>query len=157
MLSQNFLRCTRTAQEQWSNDLYYAQNPGGLELTLGAYLFHQNVGYEEVRYLTAAQYGRGRVKHDQAELYGQAVAQVAPGLKLTVGLRWSHEKKQAEVTYVRPRSACSVVDETCPICGTNPANPAENNGFNGKESWKSLSPRLMLGWEPTKNTYVWSG
>lgn len=148
---------TRTAQEQWSNDLYYAQTLGRLELTLGAYLFHQNIGYEEVRYLAATQYGGGRIKHDQAEFYGQAVAQLAQGLKLTAGLRWSHERKQAEITYVRPRSACSAVDATCPTSGKNSADTSENNGFTDKGSWKSLSPRLMLGWEPTQNTYVWSG
>lgn len=146
---------TRTAQEQWSNDLYYTQNIGGLDLTVGAYLFHQDVGYEEVRYLAAAQYGGGRVKHDQAELYGQAVAQLAPGLKLTAGLRWSHEKKQADITYVRPRSVCSAVDATCPSSGKNPAAPSENNGFSDKYSWQSLSPRLMLGWEPATDTYAW--
>lgn len=146
---------TRTAQEQWSNDLYYTQGLGSLELTLGAYLFHQNVGYEEVRYLTAAQYGGGRAKHDQAEFYGQAVAQLAPGLKLTAGLRWSHERKQADITYVRPRSACSAVDATCPISGANPAAPSENNGFADKDSWQSLSPRLTLGWEPATDTYAW--
>lgn len=148
---------TRTAQQQWSNDLYTTQSLGSLDLTVGAYLFHQNVGYEEVRYLAATQYGGGRVKHDQAELYGQAVVALAQGLKLTAGLRWSHEKKQAQVTYVRPRSACSAVDATCPVTGTNPANPSENNGFIAKDSWKSLSPRLVLGWQPAENAYIWGG
>lgn len=148
---------TRTAQEQWSNDLYTTQSLGKVELTLGSYLFHQNVGYEEVRYLASAQYGGGRIKHDQAELYGQAMVPLGQDLKLTAGLRWSHETKQAQVTYVRPRSACSAVDATCPVSGTNLAGPSENNGFTDKDSWNSLSPRLMLGWEPAANTYVWGG
>lgn len=148
---------TRTAQEQWSNDLYATQSLGSLDLTVGAYLFHQNVGYEEVRYLAATQYGGGRVKHDQAELYAQAIVPLAERLKLTAGLRWSHEKKQANVTYVRPRSACSAVDGTCPISGKNVANSSENNGFTDTDSWNSLSPRLVLGWEPVENTYVWGG
>lgn len=148
---------TRTAQEQWSNDLYTTQSLAGVDLTLGAYLFHQNVGYEEVRYLIATQYGGGRVKHDQAELYGQAVIALAQGLKLTAGLRWSHEKKQAQITYVRPRNACSVVDGTCPVSGKNSLDLSENNGFTDKDSWNSLSPRLVLGWEPAANAYVWGG
>ena len=148
---------TRTAQEQWSNDLYYSHSLGGLELTVGAYLFHQSVGYEEVRYLAANQYGGGRVKHDQAELYGQSVIQLAQGLKLTAGLRWSNERKQAEITYVRPRSACSAVDATCPVSGKNAANTSENNGFTDKGSWQSLSPRLVVSWEPAINTFAWGG
>ena len=146
---------TRTAQEPWSNDLYYTRSLGGLDLTAGAYLFHQNIGYEEVRYLAATQYGGGRLKHDQAELYGQGVIALARGLKLTAGLRWSHEAKQARITYVRPRSPCSAVDAGCPVSGQNPANTVENNGFSDKHSWDSLSPRLALGWAATRNVYGW--
>ncbi len=148
---------TRTAQEQISNDLYYTRGFDGLDLTLGAYLFHQSVGYEEVRYLAATQYGGGRMKHDQAELYGQAVAELAEGLKLTAGLRWSHEAKEAFVTYVRPRTACSAVDGTCPTSGTNSVNLAENNGFTHKASWNSVSPRVMLGWQASEGAYLWGG
>lgn len=148
---------TRTAQEQWSNDLYYTQSLRGLDLTAGAYLFHQRIGYEEVRYLAATQYGGGRISHDQAELYGQAVIALTPALKLTAGLRWSHEAKLARITYVRPRAVCSAVDGTCPISGQNSANPAENNGFADKRSWNSLSPRLVLGWQAAGNAYAWAG
>ncbi|PLK27324.1 TonB-dependent receptor [Novosphingobium sp. TH158] len=148
---------TRTRQEQVSNDLYYTRSLAGLDLTLGAYLFHQSMGYEEVRYLAATQYGGGRMTHDQAELYGQAVAELAAGLKLTAGLRWSHEAKQAFVTYVRPRNACSAVDGTCPTSGVNALNTSENNGFTDKASWNSLSPRIALGWQAADNAYLWGG
>lgn len=148
---------TRTAQEQVSNDLFYTQGFDGLDLTLGAYLFHQSIGYEEVRYLAATQYGGGRMKHDQAELYGQAVVSLAEALKLTAGLRYSHEEKRARITYVRPRAACSAVAGTCSVSGFNPANPAEHNGFVDKESWNGLSPRLTLGWEANADTFLWGG
>ncbi|MFM5929898.1 MAG: TonB-dependent receptor [Novosphingobium sp.] len=148
---------TRTAQEQVSNDIYYTHDLGRIDLTLGAYLFHQSVGYEEVRYLAATQYGGGRMKHDQAEIYGQAVAELTDGLKLTAGLRWSHEAKEAFVTYVRPRTACSAVDGSCPTSGTNSLNPAENNGFTHKASWNSVSPRVTLGWQASEGAYLWGG
>lgn len=148
---------TRTRQEQVSNDLYYTQGIGALDLTLGSYLFHQSVGYEEVRYLAATQYGGGRMKHDQAEVYGQAAAELTKGLKLTAGLRWSHEAKQAFVTYVRPRTACSAVDATCPVSGTNSLAPAENNGFTHKASWNSLSLSVRLGWEVAEGAFLWGG
>ena len=148
---------TRTAQEQWSNDLYYTHQLEGLELTAGAYLFHQSMGYEEVRFLAASQYGGGRLRHDQAELFGQAVVTIAQGLDLSAGLRWSHEAKRARVTYVRPRAACSAVARTCPVSGTNPANPLENNGFADKASWNALSPRLVLGWQASEQLRAWAG
>ncbi|MCW1401293.1 TonB-dependent receptor [Novosphingobium sp. MW5] len=148
---------TRTRQEQVSNDLYYTYGLGAVDLTLGSYLFHQSVGYEEVRYLAANQYGGGRMKHDQAEVYGQAAAELAAGLKVTAGLRWSYEAKHAFVTYVRPRSACSAVDGTCPISGNNSLAPTERNGFEHKASWRSLSPSVKLGWEAAEGAYLWGG
>lgn len=148
---------TRTRQEQVSNDLYYTHDFGAVDVTLGSYLFHQSVGYEEIRYLAATQYGGGRMKHDQAEVYGQAAAELAAGLKLTAGLRWSYEAKEAFVTYVRPRTACSAVDGTCPVTGTNSLAPTENNGFTHKASWRSLSPSVKLGWEAAEGAYLWGG
>ena len=58
------------------------------------------------------------------------------------GLRWSKEDKDAGVTYIRPRPACSVVDMTCPTSGTNPYIPGESNGFEDGDSWTSWTPRL---------------
>jgi len=147
---------TLTAQEQWSNELWYAGRHGGLDLTAGAYLFHQNVGYEETRKLAAMQYGGGRQKHDVFALYGQANYPLAGFLKLTAGLRWSREEKAARVTYVRPRAACSAVAGTCPVSGTNPTAPGESNGFADKRHWNSLSPRVALDAElaPTANAYA---
>jgi len=147
---------TLTAQEQWSNELWYAGRHGGLDLTAGAYLFHQNVAYEETRKLAAMQYGGGRQKHDVIGLYAQGDYALTPILTLTAGLRWTREEKAARVTYVRPRALCSAVAGTCPITGTNPAVPGESNGFADKRHWNSLASRVALAatLAPHANAYA---
>ncbi len=137
---------TRTSQEQWSNELFYAADYDTLAVTAGAYFFHQDVGYDEVRDLAAKQYGGGRQDQDVYGLYGQLDYDFADSWTLTGGLRWSREEKSAEVTYVRPRAACSAIDQTCPVTGQNV--PGENNGFNDSRAWNSLSPRLALTYRP---------
>ncbi len=150
---------TGTDQEQWSNETYYAADFGVLALTAGAYMFHQDIAYEEVRDLSGLgqatlSYGGGRQAHDVYGLYAQADYELAEALTLTTGLRWSREEKSADITYVRPRAACSVLDGSCPITGER--IPGENNGFSDSRSWESLSPRVALAFKPgeTSNLYA---
>jgi len=147
---------TRTSQEQWSNELYYAADYGALAVTAGAYLFHQNVGYDEYRDLAVPQYGGGRQDHDVYGLYAQGDYDLAPALTLTVGLRWSREEKAADVTYVRPRAACSAIDGTCPTSGENESAPGENNGFIDHRAWESLSPKVALAFRPTAGSNLYA-
>ena len=44
---------TGTSQEQWSDELYYTADYGALAVTAGAYIFHQDIGYDETRDLVA--------------------------------------------------------------------------------------------------------
>ncbi|HSG35253.1 MAG TPA: TonB-dependent receptor, partial [Sphingomonadaceae bacterium] len=150
---------TATSQEQWSNELYYAADLGFFAITLGGYLFHQDVGYDESRDLTglgatAIQYGGGRQGHDVYGLYAQADYRLTERLTLTGGLRWSREEKDASVTYVRPRPACSAIAATCPTTGENA--PGENNGFIDARSWESLSPRVALSFSPGYNSSLYA-
>ncbi len=149
---------TGTTQEQWSNELFYAADFGDVAYTVGGFLFHQKVAYEEDRDLTGLdaplQYGGGRQSHDVQGLYGQVDYDFARAFTLSAGLRWSREKKRAQVTYVRPRAACSIIDRTCPIDGINPVT-LENNGFTDSHVWESLSPRVALTWRPTDNSSLY--
>lgn len=150
---------TGTSQEQWSNELYYAADYGALTITTGAYIFHQDVGYDEVRDLTGLgqaikSYGGGRQGHDVYGLYGQADYALTPALTLTAGLRWSREEKSAAITYVRPRDACSAIDATCPTSGQRVAG--ENNGFTDKRAWNSLSPRVALAFKPSDDSTLYA-
>ena len=64
--------------------------------------------------------------------------------RLSQGIRWNQETKDADVTFVRPRPECSVVDGTCPTEGTHPFIPNEGNGFSDRIRFRNLSPKLGL-------------
>lgn len=154
-----FFSDTGTSQEQWSNELYYAADFGRLALTVGGYLFHQDIGYDEDRNLAGfglpKQYGGGRQDHDVYGIYGQADYDLTRAVTLTAGLRYSREEKAADITYVRPRPACSAIDSTCPVDGINPAT-GENNGFSDTRSWSNFAPRLALAFRPAERATLYA-
>ncbi|MBO9499434.1 MAG: TonB-dependent receptor [Novosphingobium sp.] len=145
---------TRTKQDQWSNELYYTADYGPVSVIAGGYFFHQNVGYDEVRYLGINQYGGGTEGHDVYALYSQLDYRLADAWTLTGGLRWSREEKSAIVTYVRPRDACSPIEGTCPVTGENV--PGENNGFTDSHAWDSLSPKVALTFKPSEDGSIYA-
>lgn len=142
---------TETEQEQYSNELRYAMELDGLELTFGGFWFDQDIAYTEVRDLPPLSpltfYGGGSQKHKVLGAFAHANIDITDRLALIAGIRWSKEDKDGAVTYIRPRPACSVVDGTCPTTGTNPYIPTENNGFSDSVSWKNWSPKLGLQYE----------
>ena len=150
---------TETAQEQFSNELRYAiSTESGLDLTFGGFWFDQNLAYTEQRALPLASplqfFGGGRQDHEVLGVFANAQYEVINGLSVIAGIRWNQETKDAAVTYVRPRPACSVVDGTCPTSGRNPVllNPVtgattENNGFTDRVRFRNVSPKLGLQYE----------
>ena len=142
---------TETEQEQFSNELRYAVSTGLGELTFGGFWFEQDLAYTEVRDLPPASpltfYGGGAQDHEVLGVFANANIEVTRDLSVIAGIRWSREEKDARVTYIRPRPACSVVDGTCPTSGTNPFIPTENNGFTDSDSWSNWSPKLGLQYE----------
>ena len=142
---------TDTEQDQISNELRYAVSTDNLDLTVGGFFFDQSIAYTEVRELppvTAALfYGGGRQDHQVLGAFANGQYRLTDALSVIAGIRWSREEKDADVTYVRPRPACSVVQSTCPTTGTNPFAPGENNGFSDSDSWTNWSPKLGLQYE----------
>jgi iron complex outermembrane receptor protein len=146
-----FHSATGLTQHQWSDELRWAGSIGdAFDLTLGGYAFHQAVAYQEDRRLPTTTpltfYGGGTEGHDVQGLFAQGDWKLAPTVTLTAGLRWSHEKKDAAVTFVQTRAFCSVIAGTCPTTGTNPTTGA-TNGFVDDHSWSNLSPKLGLSWQ----------
>lgn len=146
-----FHSSTETEQDQISNELRYAMSFDGVELTVGGFYFDQSIAYTEVRDLPPLSpltfYGGGQQDHTVLGLFAQGQFYLTDALSVIAGIRWSKEDKDAGVTYIRPRPACSVVDGTCPTSGTNPFIPSENNGFVDGDSWKNWSPKLGLQYE----------
>ncbi len=154
-----FHSVTGLAQEQLSDELRYNGKFGALDLTFGGYLFHQEIAYEEDRKLPTSTslifYGGGRQDHDVYGLFASADVDVLPTLKANLGIRWSQEDKDAVITFVRPRVACSVIAGTCPVSGFNSLSPTEPNGFTDKRSWKSWTPKLGLTWTPAEHVLAY--
>lgn len=153
---------TGLVQQQWSNELRWAGQPAErLDLTAGAFAFHQTMAYQEDRNLPTTTpltfYGGGRQGQDSFGLFAQADWHLAPALTLTGGLRWSAEDKDAAVTFVRTRPACSVIDRTCPIAGTNPLVAGEANGFADARGWRNWSPKLSVAWQAAPQVLGYAG
>jgi iron complex outermembrane receptor protein len=151
-----FHSSTETAQEQLSNELRYAMSFDSLELTVGGFWFEQDLAYTENRELRRdlpvnlqppVFYGGGSQNHEVIGVFANAQWEIVDSLSLIAGIRWNQETKDAGVTYVLPRAACSVLQGTCPT-GTAPFNPAtETNGFTDRVRFRNLSPKLGLQYE----------
>lgn len=142
---------TDTAQDQISNEIRYAISTDSFDLTLGGFFFDQSLAYTEIRDLPpvspATFYGGGTQDHEVLGAFASGQFYLNDALSVIAGLRWSREEKAVNITYIRPRPECSVVGGTCPVTGTNPLVPGENNGFSDSESWSNWSPKLGVQYE----------
>lgn len=151
-----FHSSTLTEQDQISNELRYAISTGGLDLTFGGFYFKQNLAYDESRELRRdlpvnlrppVFYGGGRQEHEVIGVFANAQYEIFDGFSLIGGIRWNQETKDAAVTYIVGRPACSVVAGTCPT-GTQPFNPAtETNGFTDDVRFRNVSPKVGAQYE----------
>ncbi len=143
---------TQFNQRQYSNELRYNVRMGNLDFTTGGFWFQQDLGYDEIRRFPSfisplgTQTGGGRQDHEVLGLFASGDYDLTDKLTLTAGLRWSRETKDAAVTYIRPRAACSVIAATCATSGVNTTvvapSPAENNGFTDNRAWENWSPKV---------------
>lgn len=142
-----FHSTTELESEQISNELRYAGTFGNAEITTGFFYFNNDVAYTEVRDLPPLSpltfYGGGEQDHTVLGLFGQLDYAFSENFIGIIGGRFSNEEKDAAVTYVRPRPACSVVDGTCPTggVGTNPFIP-EPSGFEDVNDWSNFAPKV---------------
>jgi len=135
---------TETEQDQISNELRYAVSfDDVLDLTVGGFYFDQSIAYTETRDLLNATgptappifYGGGQQDHEVLGIFAQGKFHITDALSVIGGIRWSKETKDAGVTYILPRPACSVVDSTCPT------------SFVDSNTWKNWSPKIGLQYE----------
>ena len=140
---------TETAQDQISNELRYAVSTDRFDLTVGAFYFDQTLEYTEVRDIIGSPtfFGGGAQDHEVLGLFANGQFYLTDSFSLIGGLRWSQETKEADITFIRPRPECSVLDGTCPITGANPLIPTEPNGFSDRVRFRNLSPKLGVQYE----------
>jgi iron complex outermembrane receptor protein len=151
-----FHSMTESTQEQFSEELRYAGTFGKAEVTVGGFYFTQDVRYTEIRSLptlsAATFYGGGRQDHTVYGIFGQVDYDFTEKLTGIFGLRYGYEEKDVDVTYLRPRPHCSVVDATCPTTGTNPYIAGEPNGFSDKDDWSEVTPKIGVQYFHTDDT-----
>ncbi|MBD2842986.1 TonB-dependent receptor [Erythrobacter rubeus] len=142
---------TETAQDQISNEIRYAVSTDRFDLTVGGFYFDQRLEYTEVRDIPVATpltfFGGGAQDHEVLGLFANGQFYLTDALSVIGGIRWSQETKDADITFIRPRPECSVVDGTCPTTGTNPFIPTEPNGFSDRVRFRNVSPKVGLQYE----------
>ncbi|WP_371397724.1 TonB-dependent receptor [Fretibacter rubidus] len=157
---------TEMVQDQISNELRYAGEFDYFDLTAGLYYFDQSSAYTEIRNLPPLSpltfYGGGAQDHTVYGAFAQADIPLTEFISATVGLRYSKEEKDGDITFIRPRNECSVVDGTCPTSGINALLSAvtgglaqEPNGFSDSNSWENLTPKLGLQFTPSDDVQVY--
>ncbi len=134
--------------EQTSNELRYNGQFGSANVTVGLYWFESTTDYSEQRDLVgialggAAPYviqpGGGVLDLTSKAIFGSVDFYVTDNLALTVGLRYSDEEKDAQISnlsfntlvYPDTGSPCSVYERTCPFY------------FVDSEAWDEVSGKL---------------
>lgn len=166
---------TELAQEQFSDELRYAGTFGNADVTTGLYYFTQDLAYTENRQLPATRpatlpatlpwefHGGGRQEHTVYGAFANVDYSFTPDLIASFGLRYSKEEKDADVTFIRPRFDCSVVDKTCPTEGINSflnlitgGTAEEPNGFSDSNEWSNWTPKVGLQYFWTDNTQTYA-
>lgn len=132
-------------QDQISNELrYFGEFTDQLSATMGLYYFEQDVLYRENRFLAFGTIIGGLGGDQTHKNYGAFLNidyNVTDALTLTVGARYTDEKKNANVSRF---GLCDVV--------TNQCAP----DFTDSESWSNVSPKIGLQWQATDEALVYA-
>ncbi|MEM7666501.1 MAG: TonB-dependent receptor [Pseudomonadota bacterium] len=142
---------TETAQDQISNEIRYAVSTDNFDLTVGGFYFDQRLEYTEIREIPPSTplpfFGGGAQDHEVLGLFANGQFYLTDNFSIIGGIRWSQETKDADITFIRPRPECSVLDGTCPTEGTNPFIPGEPNGFSDEVRFRNVSPKVGVQYE----------
>jgi iron complex outermembrane receptor protein len=146
-------------QHQFSQELRWSGKLlDNVDLTTGLYYFDQNFTNFGQNIFSSAlapplgrnQGGAGEVSHQAFGAFAQADIEVVQGLKLSLGGRYSWEKKDALV-------ATASVD--CPV--TTDLDAAIDYSlctyrFDQGKSWSSFTPRVAVSWEAAPNAMLFA-
>ncbi|MCZ8131710.1 MAG: TonB-dependent receptor [Steroidobacteraceae bacterium] len=146
-------------QDQQSVELRWAGSlSDALSLTAGVNLFRQEYEYRERRLLTDAVDRRAKstIDHDTAGVFAQADWKFAPAWTLTLGGRYSTEKKEAAIGVIGDPTATG-------NCANRPLLPLEPRAsfsdcrpvFFDDKDWSNFSPRVALAWQATDDAMLY--
>ncbi|WP_264447995.1 TonB-dependent receptor [Novosphingobium sp. JCM 18896] len=137
--------------EQFSNELRYAGRFfDALDLTVGAYYFHSNLRYYEERRLATVGFQPrgfgGRQKQDTWAIFAQGDYGLTDALLLTVGARYSSDKKTADIALFNAVTPlCNYDTEVCTY---------DRAGQRG--TWNSFTPKVGLQYKISNDAQVYA-
>jgi len=144
---------SKSFQDQLSNELRYAGTFGRVSLTTGAFWFTQDLKYLELRNVASAigllnSTMGGVQEHDTFGVFAQTDIGLTDRWVLNLGLRYSEEKKDAQIATFIPTtnpaaSACNFDAETC------------NFEFVNDDKWDDVTPKVGLQWRPTDDVQAY--
>jgi iron complex outermembrane receptor protein len=147
-------------QDQWSNELRYAGTLGPVDLTIGHYMFEQNLFYIEERVLFGAiqRVGGGDGTFSTWGAFANADWHLTDQLTLNLGVRYTEEQKEARISRIR-RAADPLDGGLAPGSGVI-GGSIDGRFLNFSDSpfdlsWNDTSPRVGLQWQPNPDTNIY--
>ena len=137
---------TYTNQEQFSDELRYAGTFGRFNVTSGLYYFTQDLTYLEQRTLaggTVTRNGGGSGTFSTFGAFGAIDWHFTDTLTLNLGLRYTSEKKRVRIATIRTGGADLDAHTFVP-------------DFASRDSWKDVSPKVGLQWQPSPGTQAYA-
>jgi len=132
-------------QDQISNELrYFGEFTDELSVTGGLYYFEQDVLYRESRFIAFGSIVGGLGGDQDHKNYGAFLNidyDISEQFSLTVGARYTEEKKSANVSRF---GLCDAITQVC------------NPDFSDEEKWSNLTPKIGVQWYPTDDAQVYA-
>ena len=135
-----------TEQDQISDELRYAGVFGPAQVTTGLYYFQQDLLYIERRILANGlvdRTGGGDGDFSTSGAFAAVDWALSESFKLNLGVRYTREKKDAEVSTVRAGGGSIAAKTIVP-------------DFADSESWSDVSPRVGFQWMPAQDSQIYA-
>ncbi|MDX2275255.1 MAG: TonB-dependent receptor [Hyphomonadaceae bacterium] len=157
-----------TDQEQFSYEGRYAGTFGALSLTTGVYYFTQDLTYLENRHLGEDSAlldllgfpdgfdvsGGGKGQFSTWGVFANGDYELTEQLTLNVGVRYTHEEKEVEISTLRGTIPALLGPST--IDGADLVAHRLYPEFFSDDSWNDISPRVGLQWAPSEDTQFYT-
>ena len=140
------MRQFATEQDQISDELRYAGTFGPAQVTTGLYYFQQDLLYIERRILANGlvdRTGGGDGDFSTSGAFAAVDWALSESFKLNLGVRYTREKKEAEVSTVRAGGGSIAAKTIVP-------------DFADEESWSDVSPRVGFQWMPAQDSQIYA-
>lgn len=149
--SQEFQLSGKTDRLNWLIGLFYfyENDKGGARIPLNTYVF----GAPAPGAFVVGYFGGGGIKTEAAAVFGQATFEVIDNLRLTLGARYSTEKKTDNDQ--------AMFDAVTPYSVTRPLDFSTLQGLNifsltQHKRWNSFTPRVALDYQITPDVLFYA-